>query len=257
MDYNNTFNNRAHEYKKAMELYPNVLNNEFKTAIEMCNIKENEIILNIPAACVSLEKYFNIIPKLYLEYETNEVFCKLMNIAHCTFNKIPEENDTIDTIISIASLHHLDNTERTDLYKECQRLLKINGKLIIGDVLNNSKEAKWLNIFVDKYNSNGHKGIFWSEKDIELLNNNGFSTSFEVKTYPWIFDSESVLIDFCKKLFGLNLASVSEILDGIHTYLKPYMKENKIYIDWSLIYFKSIKNPVPVLNSQDIQEIQH
>ena len=45
MDYNYTFNKRANLYKYSIERYPNVLKNEFETAVEMCNIKEGDVLL--------------------------------------------------------------------------------------------------------------------------------------------------------------------------------------------------------------------
>jgi hypothetical protein len=49
MDYEKSFKNRTKTYLYAMEEYPNVLDEEFITAIEMLELKNDEILLNIPA----------------------------------------------------------------------------------------------------------------------------------------------------------------------------------------------------------------
>lgn len=245
MDYKETFNKRAHKYKYAIEKYPCVLEKEFQTAVEMCDIKSTDVVLNILAGGTSLNKYFIKQPQSYKQYDINCSFSELENIILCQLNKIPEDDNSIDTIITLASLHHTTNDERDMYYKECYRILKSEtGKLVIGDIVESSKEAKWLNEFVNKYNSNGHNGIFFSNNDKQLIEKNGFLTETEIKSYPWIFNNENELLDFCKNLFGLDLATDKEILEGINTYLNPIRLENNILINWTLMYFISIKNQV-------------
>jgi SAM-dependent methyltransferase len=245
MDYDKTFEKRGSAYKYAIETYPHVLENEFKTAIEMCKVKSSDIILNIPAACIPLNKYFTVKPHKYIEYETNDNFATLLSVKTCKLNKIPEIDNSIDTVISLASLHHTNNTEREEFYSECYRVLKSDtGKLIIGDVIENSKESIWLNVFVNKYNSLGHKGNFWKESDKNILELKGYSVNMKYTEYTWNFNSENELVDFCKNLFGLDLASAEEILLGINTILDPETINGKIYVRWNLIYFIAIKAPI-------------
>jgi hypothetical protein len=245
MDYDKTFEKRGNLYKYAIEIYPDVLENEFKVAVEMCDIKSSDIVLNIPAACVPLSKYFTIKPYKYIEYETNANFAAMLSVAVCKLNEIPEMDNSIDTIISLASLHHTNYIEREEFYNECHRILKSNtGKIVIGDVIENSKESVWLNMFVNKYNSLGHKGIFWKESDKNILESKGFSVNIKYTDYTWNFNSENDLVDFCKNLFGLDLASKEEILIGINTILKPETINEKIYIKWNLIYFIATKAPI-------------
>lgn len=244
MDYNNTFQKRGNLYKYATEVYPHVLDNEFQTAVNMCDICEGQVILNIPAACVPLKRYFpeNIQDKIcYIEYETNSAFATLMNIPCCQFTSVPLIDNTVDTIITLASLHHSNIEERTNFYKECNRLLiqRPGSKLIIGDILKGSKQDDWLNIFVNKYNSSGHTGIFWNDSDINLLESCGFNCRTAIKTYMWTFVDENAMLDFTKNLFGLDMASDIEILNGLNQYLHPIYTKNCIYIEWSLIYFIS------------------
>jgi SAM-dependent methyltransferase len=239
MNYNNSFENRVDNYNYAITKYPNVLENEFKTAIQMCDIQSSDILLNILAGGIPLNKYFSIKPRIYKEYELNPKF----NIDICSLDNIPEKDNTVDIIITLTSLHHMNNNDREIYYKECFRILKnLSGKLIIGDVIKDSKEAKWLDEFVNKYNSKGHIAQFFTDTDKTLIEKNGFISEVQLKTYPWIFETEEMLVDFCKNLFGLNLATYEQILDGIKLYLEPEYLDNNIIIHWSLIYFISSKN---------------
>jgi SAM-dependent methyltransferase len=222
-----------------------VLSKEFETAIKMCDIKSEHTVLNILAGGTPLENFFPVHPTIYNKYEVNPEFSSLENIQLCTMDKIPESNDSVDRIITLAALHHIQNSERIAYYKECWRILKPQtGKLIIGDVIKHSKEARWLNEFVNKYNLAGHNGLFFTELDKIPIEENGLTVEIQIKSYPWIFDTEVALVDFCRNLFGLDLATNLEILDGINHYLRPEYQNNKIVINWTLIYFISTKHQI-------------
>ena len=242
MDYNQSFANRVNQYDYAITKYPDTLKEEFRTAIEICKIKDTDILLNILAGGIPLDKYFTTKPYLYRKYEINKLFSESDNMLLCQLNNIQEESDTIDTILVLASLHHINHLERQDFFEECFRILKpVTGKFIIGDVIEDSKEAKWLNEFVNKYNPQGHNGLFFSNKDKVSIETARFKTEIEIKSYPWIFNNEEELVDFCRNLFGLDLATDYEILEGIKQYLNVEKKE-KYIINWTLIYFISRKN---------------
>ena len=233
MDYDIVFQKRAGDYNYATQTYPNVLSNELSTAASMVDAKPNEVIVNIPGACEDISKY---LPDsvIYKPYETNKTFSLLRGIPYSANFEIPENDNSVDKVISLASLHHSTDDERRVFYKTVYRCLKPGGKLIIGDVLLGSPQDKWLNEFVNKYN--GHNGKFWSEEDKELMV--GFSVKTEMKHYPWAFSSQTEMIDFCKHLFGLKNASDSEIAEGLQKYLNASDKE----FGWSLLYFVATKS---------------
>ena len=232
MDYDATFKNRAAEYNYAVQKYPRVLINELSTAAHMVDAKPNEVIVNIPGACVDISKY---IPEsvVYKPYETNRSFSLVTGIPYSANFCIPEPPNSVDKVVSLASLHHSTEEERIDFYKSVHMCLKPGGKLIIGDVHVGSREDKWLNGFVNRFN--GHNGKFWSEDDIKLMT--GFNVTTEIKCYPWTFASRNEMVDFCKHLFGLKNASDAEIEEGLQKYLMASDTE----FDWSLIYFMATK----------------
>jgi SAM-dependent methyltransferase len=238
MDYDMTFKNRAAEYNYAVQKYPHVLMNELSTAALMVDAKPNEVIVNIPGACVDISKY---IPDsaVYKPYETNRSFSLVTGIPYSANFCIPEPPDSVDKVLSLASLHHATDEERVEFYKSVYRCLKPGGKLIIGDVHIGSREDKWLNEFVNKFN--GHNGKFWSEEDTKLMTGfnvvTGFNVTTEMKCYPWTFTSQNEMVDFCRHLFGLKNASDAEIEEG----LQKYLMASETEFDWSLIYFIATK----------------
>ncbi len=243
MDYNQTFTKRAHSYAYALQMYPNALQREFEVAVEELDIQPKDILLNIPASCVSLSSYYTTKPHIVYEYETNTEFAELTNTPVCSFFNIPLPNESVSKIISLASLHHMSQEERPLFYKECYRILKPGGELVIGDVQADSKQANWLNTFVHTYNSQGHKGLFWSESDSSLLQQAGFTTHLVERNYPWLFSSKDDMIDFTKHLFGLDLANPETIVHGLDEYLTVFKAKQFYGFMWKLLYFHCHKAP--------------
>lgn len=214
MDYDLVFSKRAAQYNYATKTYPHVLANELRIAAEMVNAKKGDLVVNMPGACVDISMHLTSGVN-YKPYETNAVFAKVASVAHTEFGVIPEADVSIDYVLSLASLHHSTDLERAIFYKESLRVLKPGGKMIIGDVKAGSAQDLWLNTFVRQYN--GHDGKFWSESDALMMN--GFTVNVSLKKYRWTFNGFEEMVDFCRNLFGLDLASTREIVDGLEKYL--------------------------------------
>lgn len=58
------------------------------------------------------------------------------------FLKIPYDNKTFDIIVSTYAFHHLDDKEKIIAIGELIRVLKDNGKIVIGDLMFENEEAK-------------------------------------------------------------------------------------------------------------------
>lgn len=239
MDYNKTFETRGHKYKYATETYPRVLDSEFQTAINMCGeLKPGMILVNIPAACVPLHKYLPAAAEVgYIPLESNKPFANLTGIPYSPLDALQLPDNSVDVIVSLASLHHATDSERRAFYNECRRVLRSHGRLVIGDVMRGSAQDGWLNTFVDLYNSAGHNGQFWSAADARLFEECGFNVTIKNARYTWDFESSESMIDFCKNLFGLDLATDAQIAHG----LVQYLGAKDCSIPWQLMYFIAAK----------------
>jgi SAM-dependent methyltransferase len=241
MDYIESFKKRYQKYLYAVNTYPNVMDNELKIAYEMMKVEDDNIILNIPSAGTDLKKYIYNNNVTYHEFETSPDFSSV-GYNLCSFENIPLESKSVDRIIVLASFHHVSIEDRPKIYKEFKRILKDDGLFVIGDVIKDSKQDKWLNEFVNKWNSKGHKGFFFdlsTKNDENLLKRCGFTTEVYKKKYTWDFKDEKEMTDFVINLFNLDLMERDHLINYIKEYLNYNSDENRCWFEWELVYFIS------------------
>ena len=247
MEYDNVFSVRAKSYADAIRLYPKALENEYKNAANIisCDLKihnKKAIIINIPSAVDRIEEFLPT-GSLYVPLEINNEFIKEdigNKTKKCSLYSIPFCDESVDRVLSLASLHHSNHNERKQFYEETMRILKSDGKLIIGDVYKGSTQDKWLNVFVNEYNSLGHNGKFFNEEDNNLLKQCGFIVETKIIEYDWEFESKNSMIDFCSKLFYLDKADNQDTEKGILQYFPNAFEKHKI--PWKLIYLIAKKS---------------
>jgi SAM-dependent methyltransferase len=247
MDYNKSFQSRGARYLQAINQSPLAMAEEFQTAVRALDLQQGHSLLNIPAAAVNIE---DMLPPLisYHQIETSEEFARVAAVPHGPWTPLPFPAESLDRILCLASLHHSSQEERAKFYSECLRVLKPGGKLVVGDVRKESNLAPWLNVFVNQFNSGGHNGIFFSQEDADAFIDAGFqSADVMSQFYHWNFTNSTEMVDFCKNLFGLDLASQESVLFGLTEYLSPVEMENgEVKIPWELIYFTATKgHPSP------------
>ena len=213
MEYNEYFIKRINRYQYAINTYPNTMDDERNEAINRLDLFDG---------CKSLDLgNSGLLDFTKIDFE---------------FKKLPFEDRSFDRIVIMAVLHHLSVESREVLYKECMRVLKLGGKLVVSDVIKDSKQDYWLNTVVDKHNSIGHKGLFFDRSDEELFRKTGFDVRSEVASYFWYFNNKVELEDFVTNLFGMDLSdNVYDIVDK-HLGLIPHGKEG-FKFEWKLIYF--------------------
>jgi hypothetical protein len=86
MDYIRSFTNRAHSYSNAMDLYQNVLDEEIITAIENLELKKDDILLNVFAGGIPIDKYIK--DELNITYFAFDMHKDFLENSIKQFNKI-------------------------------------------------------------------------------------------------------------------------------------------------------------------------
>ncbi len=188
-----------------------------------------EIAPNIDVVCIE--------PSLSLAQTTLDKYPTIC----APLESIPLANNSADLIFVLAGFHH--SPSLAPIITEIQRILKSGGYASIAEVLKGSKEARWLNEYVDKHTTRGHKGIFISEGDFsELLVQEGFTDIHEErKTIHWLAKDRNELLQFLKTLFGLE-CSLKQIDQDIDDYLHPLELPGGYGVKWNLLYAQGKKH---------------
>ncbi|OMH38061.1 methyltransferase domain-containing protein [Motiliproteus sp. MSK22-1] len=244
--YSEIFRQRAHSYHEAMNTWPEARNQEFNALINQTPIHRQDRICDVPAGGGYLANYLRSYDVSYTAIET----------AHYFFEQCPDiqgnkrilsELDNIDLpdtafdiIFSLAGLHHIE--DRGQVYRELHRLLKPAGTAVIADVKTNTATALFLNQFVNQHNSMGHEGIFLNERDLQLLEDGGFSiTSNKQISYYWRFPSVEAMATYCRLMFGLDQANNDVVVEGISQYLGFQEQHSTVEMNWSLQFLTAKK----------------
>ena len=240
--YDEQFSKRIKGYMYASSKYENVLENENKTAVNHLNPTKGDKILHIAASGVNIKKYINLKDIELIEVDQNEEFADAGGVDHIDITQMPYQDNTFDKVIVIANFHHSNNTEREIIYKEIYRVLKPDGKFILGDVMKYSLQDFFLNGFVNHYNPNGHNGQFFDISDLELFRKTGFLTKIKNDEYTWNFESKDELEDFSYNFFYLINLEKHNTYKEIKKYLVVNeTDEGKITWNWRLMYFIATK----------------
>jgi SAM-dependent methyltransferase len=244
--YKDIFNQRGLYYHQAMVEYPYAREEEFYHTINLAEIKEGNIVCDVPSGGGYLNNFLKDEAKI-ISVETSAEFlrhCKNKNVGETiicnSLNEIPLEAESVDRVISLAALHHESN--KKDFYQESLRLLKNDGLVCLADVMEGTGVSKFLNIFVNEYNSMGHKGEFFNEDTKKDLESIGFDISYASSvSFDWKFDSLKDMVNFCKLLFYIDRADDMQILHGIEKYLEYEKIGNRYYLNWELYFLVARK----------------
>ena len=234
-DYQKIFIKRANDYHYAMQKYPDVRSYEFESLISTIDFSSIEKVLDIPSGGGYLKKYLpeniELISVDFSEGFTNE------NIQLTNPTQLSYSDNLFDLVLSLSGLHHLNDVPK--FVHECLRILKDNGSFIFSDVKRDSPVDFFLNEFVNKYNSLGHNGAFFTENsfnEFPLLQEKIIRTQYN--QYPFVFKDKSEMLCFFSFFFGLDKADENIIYDGIRDILGIKSTENGIEVDWGLIQFE-------------------
>lgn len=133
---------------KIYKKYEEVLDTVYNTAVKGIDITCK--ILDIGVGTANLSKrfleagYSNIIGLDQSREMLNVAKDKFpsLKLRLGEFLKIPFENNSFDIIVSTYAFHHLNEEEKSVAIKEMLRVLKENGKIVIGDLMFKNEEDR-------------------------------------------------------------------------------------------------------------------
>ena len=126
---------------------------------------------------------------------------------------------------------------------EVQRMLTNKGLFGLADVMYGSNTDRFLNVFVDQFNSMGHDGVFLDQMTVQQLSDCGFTVLYDsMRTCYWRFERREHMTDFFQGLFGLDKATDKDIEEGIESYLGYRQTDGQFWVDWDLYFVKAKKH---------------
>lgn len=244
--YRDIFKKRGHLYHQAMTLYPSARAEEFLHITRVAAMKDGDIVCDIPSGGGYLRNYIDRTASL-LHIETSEVFaefCRANGAVHVllsTLEDIPVESGAVDKIISLAALHHLDEKER--FFSEAYRMLRKGGTLTIADVQARSAVSEFLDGFVNEYNTMGHQGNYIHAETQDEIERSGFTVrESSLIPFHWQFDFPQAMGRFCRLLFGIDKADLTQVVEGIRKHVGYAVENNVCRMNWELLFINAKKS---------------
>lgn len=241
------------EYKAVITnlQHAKVMSREYETPMRLIAANHPRVpslrVLDISAAGSSLRSHpsdpLSLLPCQSIEYVEGEIdtaFAASFAIPYLSRSGFPFEDGSFDAVFSIAGLHHFPQEYRADIYRQCRRVLRKGGLLVVGDVGCGSPQAEFLNGFVDAHAAGGHKGVFFEHggEDEAALRAVFDRTERSDEHYPWQFDSHLHRTLFCHELFRLQ-CTIEQTSDEL---LRVFGVggESDSSLPWMLTYFVAV-----------------
>jgi len=199
---------------------------ERQIMLDLLGVEPHHYVVDVPAWSGYLaEGITNIAdPKQIMCVEPSPRFAAGINerfMRRCiTQTTIPTDDASVDRLGSMVGLHHLPN--KLAFVRECARVVKPGGRIVLSEVVEDSLVAKFLNGPVDRYTSNGHKGVFVKPGELRDLLFEAGCTTVDERFYHlhWRFGSLGDLARFARGLLGLAKATEEQTLAAIRDHFE-------------------------------------
>lgn len=246
--YLSTFDARGDLYNDAALIAPRARLIERQILIDLLRVEPDHVVVDAPAGGGYLaEGIRNLVrePSQIACVEPSRKFAEAIDTAFTKYisplDDMPLASGTIDRVGSLAGLHHL--TDKARFFQEACRVLKPGGLIVVGDVVEKTPVAGFLNGPVDLYTTTGHRGVFLRESECaSLLAAAGFVViSEEHRCCHWEFESVEQLVRYCRTLFGMVKATEHQVRDAIAEFFPLELTAGSVKLPWSLVYGVGVK----------------
>lgn len=235
-EYGAIFDRRGSLYHQAMARAPRARDSEFAQLFARCPLTAHERLIDVPSGGGYLGQF--------LQRSQPDTRVQLVNLDFSPgFGPTPQivdpygvwplERGWADRVVCLAATHHIQHLEK--LLDNMRQVLHPGGLLHVADVRPDSGMVTFLDTFVDRHTSTGHRGSY---RNFERLSWPSWLEILAVKTRPcaWHFNTLQQMLLFCHSLFGLD----QEGFDGLEEVLRSRVgvreSESGVELLWELSY---------------------
>lgn len=247
-------------YKLAFEVAPKARNEDLLFMKDWINPQQGETsidvaagtgFLTIPLSSWTKGKTYAIDPSIVQLKNLNSKKGDL-NIIEIegslsedkTIKKIEADIGKIDIITSYGGLHHVVDKENINkqkkLFENASLMLKDGGRMIVGDVGDNTPLSKHFEMSVKKHCLTGHTEKWINKERLqgELIEGTDLSyIKSEIIPIKWYFENEEQMALFMKCLHAYDM-SCDEILKDLSSFLGYTKKSDEsCELNWPMLFF--------------------
>ncbi len=236
-DYSAIFAQRARQYHLAMQTHPAARDAEFAAAL--CDLPADAVdVLDVPSGGGYLQRHLPAQARL-VSCDFSAGFATA-DVPLVRPGQLPYAAAAFDAVVSLTGLHHVAATEQDAFLRECRRVLRPGGRVMIGEVAAGSPVDGFLNGFVHAHNSQGHEGVFFDDGFLERLRQAGFSgCAHQLRAYRWRFADWPAALFFCRNLFGIDRADDATLRRGLESHLAADASAHGVQVPWQLLFFRA------------------
>lgn len=236
-NYEAIFARRADSYQRAMADFPHARDAEFALVVDVLD-PGPATVFDMPAGAGYLRAYLPA-DKRYVAVEPVGYFfdrCPTDPGAgriQSPVEAVDAPDGSADAIVSLAGLHHAPDL--LAIFRECHRLLRPGGMLVVADVAEGSPPDHFLNVYVHENNPTGHEGRFLDAATAPLLHEAGFRIIADALVpVPWRFAAAGDAGSYCTSLFGIEGRAPDEVAGAMTKIVGTVADAEGFRVDWSL-----------------------
>ena len=238
--YREIFQRRAQAHDDAFRLYPDACRFEVTRLLDLAQLQPGEVLLDLPSAGGFLSRYVTVPDVHVIAVDPSpelHALCaqRVPDSRLAPMHALPLPDASVDVCICLAGLHHEPDPAR--VFAEIKRVLQPGkGRAVIAEVECGSAVAQFLNGFVDRFNSGGHQGTFAGDHYTPMLQAQGLQVTHDASAhYHWPFASPDAMGDCLQRMFGIDLASPSQIAQAVENELgTERLADGRVGMRWSL-----------------------
>lgn len=246
-DYRPIFEQRGHHYNSANKLCPTARITERQLMLDRLNLAPGITLCDMAAGggyladgatqCIRHADVLCLEPSFEFARGLDPRFVRIVADMHA----LPLPDRHVDRVSSLAALHHI--ADKRAVVREALRILKPGGRMVLADVATGTAPATFLNGPCDRYSLTGHQGMFWNlDEALDLMHGSGLEqVEAAVLDFTWNFPDEGLMIEFCRRLFGLYHAEPPQVHEALKSHLRIDRHTDHIRMHWSLLYAQGVR----------------